>query len=273
MKGATTSADTPRARTVFFLGLVVVLVLASGRWMLASTPAALAPAPAATPSPLTEAPSSPGHVSETAMLRDALLSLAVAGALGSALAFRPQRRGTPLRNPAVIQTQVVLALVGALVMIVVGASLARAFGIVGAASLVRYRAKVDDPKDAGVMLACLALGLASGVGIYTVAALSALLILGVVWALESLEPEGGKHFLLRVKAKEPDKLQERLEELFRRQRVRYELRNTSKDDLTYSVELPFTKRTDKLTSAIVALDSRDQMAVEWSDRKAGKDKA
>jgi uncharacterized membrane protein YhiD involved in acid resistance len=273
MKGATTSDDTPRARGVFFFVLLVVLVLASGRWMLASTPAAVAPAPAATPSPLTEAPSPPGHVSETAMLRDALLGLAVAGALGSALAFRPRRRGTPPRNPAVIQTQIILSLVGALVMIVVGASLARAFGIVGAASLVRYRAKVDDPKDAGVMLACLALGLAAGVGIYTVAALSTLLILAAVWVLESLEPEGWKHFLLRVKAMEPDKLQERLEELFRRQRVRYELRTTSGEDLTYSVELPFTKKTDKLTSSIVALGNGDQMAVEWSDRKASKDKA
>src|SRR4030095_626682 len=99
-------------------------------------------------------------------------------------------------------------------------------------------------------------------GIYTVAALSALLILAVVWVLESLEPEGGKHFLLRVKAKEPDRLQGRLEELFRRQRVRYELRTSSQEDLTYSVELPFTKKTDKLTSAIVALDGREQIAVE-----------
>ena len=38
------------------------------------------------------------------------------------------------------------------VMLIVGASLARAFGIVGVASLIRYRAKIDDPKDAVVML-------------------------------------------------------------------------------------------------------------------------
>jgi uncharacterized membrane protein YhiD involved in acid resistance len=267
------TGDAPRARRLFGVVLLVVLVLATGKWNLASTPAALTAAPAASPSPPTEAPGPPGHVSEAAMIREALLGLAVAGALGSALAFRPVRRGTPPRTPAVIQTQIILALVGALVMIVVGASLARAFGIVGAASLVRYRAKVDDPKDAGVMLACLALGLASGVGIYTVAALSALLILAVVWGLESLAPEGGKTFHLHVKAQEADKLQQRLEELFRRQRVRYELRTSSKDDLTYSVELPFTKRTDRLTSAIVALDGREQMEVEWSERKPGKDKA
>ena len=52
------------------------------------------------------------------------------------------------------------------------ASLARAFGIVGAANLIRYRSKIDDPKDAGVMLCTLAVGLASGVGLYALAIFS-----------------------------------------------------------------------------------------------------
>jgi uncharacterized membrane protein YhiD involved in acid resistance len=249
--------------------LALALSFAGGRRVQGAAQPSFVPSSA----PTTEAPPANGHGSPTEMLRDALFGLAVAGALGSALAFRPRRRGTPPRTPAVIQTQIILSLVGALVMIVVGASLARAFGIVGAASLVRYRAKVDDPKDAGVMLACLALGLASGVGIYAVAALSTFIILAVVWALESLEPEGRKDFLLKVKGKEPENLKTRLEDLLRRNRVKYDLRTSSKDDLTYSVELPLTKRTDRITNAILALESGDEMAVEWSDRKPGKEKA
>jgi uncharacterized membrane protein YhiD involved in acid resistance len=247
------------------------LLLVFGLFLGSGVEAAAQPTPASAVTLPVEAPSPNGDPSPAELVRDALFGLAVAGALGCALAFRPSRRGTPPRNPAVIQTQIILALVGALVMIVVGASLARAFGIVGAASLVRYRAKVDDPKDAGVMLACLAIGLASGVGIYAVAALSTLIILGVVWMLESLEPEGRKDFLLKVKAKEPEKLHERLEELLRRNKVKYELRTSSREDLTYAVELPLRKRTDRLTSAILALDGREEMAVEWSDRKPGRD--
>src|SRR4051812_9590617 len=87
-----------------------------------------------------------------------LVRLPLAGLLGTALAIRPKRRGTPPRQPAVIQTQIILSIVGALVMLVVGTNLARAFGVVGAAGLVRYRAKVEDPKDAGVMLSTLAGG-------------------------------------------------------------------------------------------------------------------
>ncbi|MGE5813257.1 MAG: hypothetical protein ACM36C_02110, partial [Acidobacteriota bacterium] len=65
-------------------------------------------------------------------LNRALVALPIATLLGAALAFRPRRRGTPPRDPAVIQTQIILAIVGAVVMLVVGASVARAFAVVGA---------------------------------------------------------------------------------------------------------------------------------------------
>jgi hypothetical protein len=66
----------------------------------------------------------------------AMVRLPLAAVLGAALALRPKRRGTPKRTPAVVQTQIILAVVGAVIMLVVGASLARAFGIVGAANLI-----------------------------------------------------------------------------------------------------------------------------------------
>ena len=102
----------------------------------------------------------------------ALVRLPLAAVLGAALAMRPKRRGTPPRTPAVIQTQIILSIVGAVIMLVVGASLARAFGIVGAANLIRYRSKIDDPKDAVVMLCTLSVGLAAGVGLYALAVVS-----------------------------------------------------------------------------------------------------
>jgi uncharacterized membrane protein YhiD involved in acid resistance len=208
-----------------------------------------------------------------AAIREAVISLPIAALLGAVLAFRPRRRGTPPRDPAVIQTQIILALVGALVMLVVGASLARAFGIVGAASLVRYRSKIEDPKDAGVMLTCLAIGLASGVGIYWIAAIATFFILGVVWLLESQEPESHKDFLLKVKAKDATGLRDALESVLRKNGVGHELRTSSQGDLVYSVRLPLTRKTDRLTSAILALGDEDEMAVEWSDKKPSKEAA
>src|SRR5215470_15485518 len=96
------------------------------------------------------------------LLAKAAVSLPIAAVLGAALAFRPRRHGAPQRDSEVIHAQIILG--------VIGESLARAFGIVGAAGLIRYRAHIEDPKDAGVMLSTLGLGIASGVGLYLLAA-------------------------------------------------------------------------------------------------------
>lgn len=196
-------------------------------------------------------------------VRHAIVSLPLAFALGAALSFRPRRRGTPPRSSAVIQTQVILAIVGAIVMLVVGSSLARAFGIVGVASLVRYRAKVDNPKDAGVMLAALGVGLASGVGLYLFAAFATLFLLGTLWLLESFEPRARRVFALKVAfGGAPPKL--RVEELLRRLRIEYELRSASDGELCYEVRLPLHAETDRLSSALIA--TAKATAVEWEPK-------
>src|SRR4029450_11741470 len=64
-------------------------------------------------------------VSHLIKVRDAAIALPLATLLGTALALRPRRKGTPPRSAPVFQTQIILALIGALVMLVVGASLAR----------------------------------------------------------------------------------------------------------------------------------------------------
>src|ERR687897_3569691 len=126
------------------------------------------------------------------------LRLPLAALLGAVLALRPRRRGTPERQPAVVQTQIVLAVVGSLIMLVVGASLARAFGIVGAANLIRYRTKIDDPKDAVVMLSALSVGLAAGAGLYGLALFATVFLVAALWVIEGFEPQN-RVFELTVK--------------------------------------------------------------------------
>jgi uncharacterized membrane protein YhiD involved in acid resistance len=198
---------------------------------------------------------------------DAMVRLPLAAALGAALALRPRRKGTPKRDPAVIQTQIILAVVGAVIMLVVGASLARAFGIVGVASLIRYRSKIDDPKDAVVMLCTLAVGLASGVGLYALAAFSTIFIGAALWVIESFE-EGMKRFDLRIKAgKDTDAMRPKLEEVLRRYKLKFELRTSSDDEVCYDVQVPLELPTDRVSNAILKLDPEGHAAVEWGEKK------
>ena len=201
------------------------------------------------------------------MVANALLSLPLATALGAALAFRPRRRGTPPRSAPVIQTQIILAVVGAVVMLIVGSSLARAFGIVGVASLIRYRAKIDDPKDAVVMLACLTVGLACGVGLYGLAVFTTPFILAVLWIVESLEPERRKTFDLKIAGPEPSVLRPEVESILRRSDIKFELRSAGAKELVYEAELPYSTRTDRVANAILLLHKGNETEVTWEEKK------
>ena len=201
-------------------------------------------------------------------LRHAMVRLPLAGALATLLAIRPRRRGTPRRQAHVVQTQIILAVVGAVVMLVVGSSLARAFGIVGAAGLVRYRAKISDPKDAGVMLSTLAIGLASGVGIWMIAMFATAFILAMLWVIESFEPKAKHEFALTVQSKNTSALKPKLEELFSRTRVSFELRSATEEQLVYEIKLPIEKKTDGLSEVILKLDPQNVTGVEWDEKKA-----
>jgi uncharacterized membrane protein YhiD involved in acid resistance len=203
-------------------------------------------------------------------LSHALIALPLATVLGAALAFRPRRRGTPPRDPAVIQTQIILAIVGAVVMLVVGASVARAFAVVGAAGLVRYRAKIQDPKDAGIMLCALAIGLGTGVGLYALAAFSTAFMMLVVSIIESLQTPQQQSFTLQIKTKDPSALRTPLERLLQRYDIGYELRTTAPDELSYLVELPFERRIDRISTASQQLDQSGATSVEWEEPKKGK---
>jgi uncharacterized membrane protein YhiD involved in acid resistance len=193
------------------------------------------------------------------------IRLPLAAILGTVLALRPRRRGTPERQPAVVQTQIILAVVGALIMLVVGASLARAFGIVGAANLIRYRSKIDDPKDAVVMLCALASGLAAGVGLYGLSIVGTLFIVFCLWIIEGFEPQT-RVFELTVKMGDKTQdLRPKIEEALRRFKARYELRTAAEDVITYMVTTPRMLRTDRVSNAIMELDPEGKGAVEWNE--------
>ena len=259
-----------RFRAIVFavlLGIVSIAAVASGQpeVSLPGTQAGTAEQAAARRGALP-----PDRRAQLEQLRYAIERLPMAVGLAVLLALRPRRRGTPPRQAHVVQTQIILALVGAVVMLVVGTSLARAFGIVGAAGLVRYRAKIDDPKDAGVMLSTLAVGLASGVGLWMLAIFSAAFVLAVLWIAESFEPKAKLLFTLSVKAKDPAALRPKLESLLGQSRLQFELRSSTEENLTYEVRMPLDRKVDGLSNGILKLAPENVTGVEWEEKKEKK---
>ncbi len=246
--------------------IAVALLLIAGATALGAGQVAEGVSQLPIPTPTEPAPT------EWQSLLEAFVRLPLAALLGAALAMRPRRAGTPARKPMVVQTQIILAVIGALVMIVVGASLARAFGVVGIAGLIRYRAKIDDPKDAGVMLAALGVGLAAGVGLLWLAPFATVFLLALLWVLESQEPQPIVPLTLKVTAPDAAQMRRQVEGVLRRNGLEYELRGWGHGELSYAVALPLERNMENISAALVALcdkngRDKDAIGVEWTDRK------
>jgi uncharacterized membrane protein YhiD involved in acid resistance len=201
------------------------------------------------------------------LIPKASISLPIAALLGAALAFRPIRHGTPIRDMEVVHTQVILAVVGALIMLVIGDSVARAFGIVGAAGLIRYRARIRDPKDAGVMLSTLGVGLASGVGLYLLAVFGTLFLLAILWLIESYALKEPQPYKLKVSAAAPLKLQPKIEALLHKEHIEYELNNVKDDELDYELQIPSNKSVDTISRTLQKLETTSAESFTWKLKK------
>jgi hypothetical protein len=87
-----------------------------------------------------------------------------------------------------------------------------------------------------------------------------------VGLLESFEPEGYKLFDLKIKAQNATAVRPRVQQLLRRNQIRYELRTAADDELVYEARVPVGKKVDGVTEAIHAIDDANE--VEWEEKKA-----
>ena len=209
------------------------------------------------------------------------LRLFLAVILSGVLAFRP-RKDVPLfrRSLFVSQTQILLAVVAAALMMVVGDSAARAFAIFAAASLVRFRTNIRDPKEITVLLISLALGLAAGVGRWELGIALCLFALALLWLLEFNEQESiFRSMELTIKTTDTERTQQVLQKIFRRRRLDAEVREIDPPDpekegsigsIVYYLNLPLSMRTDAMSDRILRADASVEK-IQWSKTKSASD--
>ena len=97
---------------------------------------------------------------------------------------------TKVISPEMLSSLVILAVIGSMVMMVIGNNIARAFSLVGALAIIRFRTRLRSPWDITFVFFSLAVGIACGVFAYRVAVMGTLVISLAVLALYIL-PLGG----------------------------------------------------------------------------------
>lgn len=133
---------------------------------------------------------------ETLLQEAGAIGLPVLQAIGLGLAFtllpsrlknlRQTRKGREL-----LKAQVLVTMAGALLVVVIGddeGASARAFGLLGLGSFVRFRSALKSPADTAMLFLLIGVGMACGVGRPLAAVVGAAALMVVVSLMERFSP-------------------------------------------------------------------------------------
>ena len=199
-----------------------------------------------------------------------LLAAASIGILITAI-HAPSAPDRPLGR-SMRHAQILLCVSGAMMMIIIGNNLARAFGIAGAASIIRFRTPVEDPKDVTIIFLLMALGMACGLGAFAVAGLSTAFLALFLLFLDRQSEHRLRSLLIEIEAEGRDFPTDHVQRVFARNRVVFEPREVSQGketSVTYHVSVDPNLSLEDLSAQLMSDGSAGVMSVSWETPKKG----
>lgn len=162
-----------------------------------------------------------------------IATLLLASVLSGLISYR--RRGGSAQIEFT-EAHIILSVAAALMMMIIGSQIARAFGLMGAASIVRYRYSLKSPKEASSLVIALGIGMACGVGLFPLAIIASLYIV-LMNLLFAHIPQKLKKALfpaswtwnLRVRTTDPEKTLAMIKELLSKNNVNYKVKELQGD--------------------------------------------
>lgn len=203
-----------------------------------------------------------------------LVSLACGVAI--ALVYRYIYKGGSY-SPTFVNSLVLLSLITTVVILVIGNNLARAFGLVGAMSIIRFRTAVRDVQDIVFIFFSLCIGMAAGVGLNSIAVIGTGFISVVILLLDATgfgRPAQLKHLLQLTYSgtpKEEASLQELLKRYCRSTQL-MNLRQLRKEDeieAFYHLTLRRSKKEQDFVAAVRALGFVSQVNLFFEEEGGG----
>jgi uncharacterized membrane protein YhiD involved in acid resistance len=155
-------------------------------------------------------------------LETLFLRMALATVLGACVAYRVWRPLMPFTSPPSAQgaqTQTLIAAAGALMVVVIGDNVARAFGLVGLGSFIRFRSGISDPRDAAVMFVMIGIGMACGLGMSVMALAGTAFVCLLLVTFDATTKNRSKRTLVTINAEDPPTIWPQIAKLFKNTRV------------------------------------------------------
>ena len=131
------------------------------------------------------------------------------------------------------------AMITAIVILVIGNNLARAFGLVGAMSIIRFRTAVKDVQDIVFIFFSLAIGMAAGIGLHMIAFMGTIGIGIVMLGIQQVQSNSHKkhEYLLQFSFTQSPEGEAPYLSLFKKYCKKYHLINMKSIDNEEQLEL------------------------------------
>ena len=157
--------------------------------------------------------------------------------------YRQSHRGASY-SQSYAQTMVIMCTVTSVIMLIIGSNIARAFSLVGALSIIRFRSAIKEPRDVGFIFMVMAIGMACGTKFYNVAIIFTIFMCVFILFLSKFDI-GSKKFsenLLKIVVSRDFDYHKNLEDIFTDYLQSHMILSTSmvsKDtmELVYSIKL------------------------------------
>lgn len=186
----------------------------------------------------------------------ALLTFGVAILLGLVISWTYMRTQTAYSQSFAL-TMMVLPTIVAIIILMIGSNIARAFSLAGAFSIIRFRSAPGDSKDISYVLFAMAAGLGCGVGAYGYAALFTICLCGLMLVLKAVKFGANKESMKLLKITIPESLsyEEAFDEVFKVFGIDYELKKVRTTELGSLYEVVYAVKLRPNTSQKELLDA------------------
>jgi uncharacterized membrane protein YhiD involved in acid resistance len=162
-----------------------------------------------------------------------------------------------------------MTMVVAVIMLIIGSNIARAFALVGALSLVRFRNAVKDTRDVGYIFYAMAIGMAVGTRFYLLAAVGTIIISFILWGMVSLNlfAKDIKEQILKIRLPGDMNYETLFDSIFARYLNRFNLiavetvQAGAQTELVYGVEFKRESQTQAFLNELRQLNDNNKVAL------------
>ncbi|MEZ4582394.1 MAG: DUF4956 domain-containing protein [Caldilineaceae bacterium] len=168
-----------------------------------------------------------------------------------------------------VHTLVLMSMVVAVIMLIIGSNIARAFTLVGALSIIRFRNAVKDTRDVGFIFFAMAVGMACGTRFYLIGVVATLVISALIWSMVRFNffAQETARQLLKVRVPADMAYASLLAPLFDEYVRRYDLvametvQAGTLTELVYSIELKSPAAAQEFLHAIAARNDNNKVVL------------